>query len=109
MLHSLEVIQRLPDCFFGPSLRRQRDVSLDSGTRRNEFSFEFEEGFGDLFLDFVAHAGKAQEDAIEGAAHGGVDVEDGAGDTAAFQLVEELARPAEEEEDKDYIAQTVFD
>lgn len=60
-----------------------------------------------MFLDFVAHTRKAEEDAIKGAAHGNVAVEDGSGDAAAFELVEELARPAEEEEYENYIAQAV--
>jgi len=54
-------------------------------------------------LHFRAYAGEAEEHAIEGSSHGGVDIDNGAGDAAAFELVEQLTGPAEEKEDEYYI------
>jgi hypothetical protein len=97
MLHIRQLIQLFTHRLFAPSFARQAGNALDAGTARNKFALEFEKRFGDLCLHFVAHAGKAQEDAIEIAADVDVEVADGAEDAAAFQLVEGDARPAEEE------------
>lgn len=59
-------------------------------------------------LYFVAHTGQSEEDAVEVAANADVGIADGAEDAATFELVEGDACPAEEEEDKDDVAQTVY-
>ena len=59
-------------------------------------------------LYFVAHTGQSEEDAVEVAADADVGIADGAEDAATFELVEGDACPADEEEDKDDFAQTVY-
>jgi hypothetical protein len=59
-------------------------------------------------LYFVAHTGQSEEDAVEVAADADVGIADGAEDAATFELVEGDACPAEEEEDEDDVAQTVY-
>jgi len=57
-------------------------------------------------LHLSAYSRQAKKYAIEGAADGGIDIEDRSGYTAALKPIEEFTRPAEDEKDKDYIAQT---
>ena len=59
-------------------------------------------------LYFVAHTGQSEEDAVEVAADADVGIADGAEDAATFELVEGDACPAEDEEDEDDVAQTVY-
>lgn len=108
MLHILQLIQRLAHILPAPSLRRKRSRALYPGARRHEFALKLENGLGDLRLHFCAHAGETQKDAIKDAAGGGVEVRGGADEAAAFELVEEFAGPAEEEEYEDNVAKTVF-
>ena len=56
---------------------------------------------------FGAHTGKVQEYAIEIAADFDIELADGSEDAAPFELIEQLARPAKEEEDKDNVSNTV--
>jgi hypothetical protein len=59
-------------------------------------------------LDFCSHAGEAQEDAIQIAAHGDVEVRQRAEDAAAFELVEENTGPAEEKQDEHNVTQSAI-
>lgn len=58
-------------------------------------------------LHFRAHAGEAEKYAIEGPARVGVYIDNGSGDAAAFELIEEFTSPSQKEEDEDYITETV--
>lgn len=57
-------------------------------------------------MHFCAHAREAEEYAIEDSARVRIPIDDGSGDAAALELVEDLARPAQKEEDEDYITET---
>lgn len=88
MLHLGQLLQFAPHFFFAPSFARQARNPHHSRARRHEPTLKLEYRFRDLGLDLCADAGESQEDAVEGATHVGINIDDGAGDAAAFELVE---------------------
>ena len=104
MLHLRQLIQLVAHLLLAPSFGREGSGALHAGTRLDKLLLKLEDCLSDLSLYLRADTGEAQEDAEEGAAGVGVDVNGGADRAAAFQLVEELARPAQEEKDEDDIA-----
>lgn len=95
VLHLRQLIELAPHLLFGPSLGGQRRYARHAGTRRYQFALELEDGLGDLGLHFGAHAGRPEEKAVQSALDIGVDVDGGADQAAALELIEELAGPAE--------------
>ena len=65
------------------------------------------EGIVDLGANFCAHAGQAKEVTVENAAGVSEELEEGAEETAAFQLPQGAAGPSEEEEKEDDVADSV--
>jgi hypothetical protein len=79
-------------------------MSFNSGPTRNELLLKFENGFGDLNLDFVSYYWKSEKRSIKESADGVVGIEDGAEDAATFELVEAFARPSKEEKEEDNVS-----
>lgn len=106
VLHLRQLIELAPYLLFGPSLGGQRRYARHAGTRRYKLTLELEDGLGDLGLHFCAHAGRPEEKAVQCALDIGVDVDGGADQAAAFELIEELAGPAEHKKDENDVPQT---
>lgn len=107
VLHVGQFAELLAHILLAPSAARQAGDALDARAAGHELALKLEHCFGDLHLHFRPHARQAQEDAIEVAAHVDVEFADGAEEAASLELVEELARPSQEEEDEDDVAQHV--
>jgi hypothetical protein len=105
MLHLRQLFQLVAHHILAPSLSRERSRALHTRARRDQLLLKLEDGLGDLSLHLCTDTRETQEDAEEGAADVGVYVCRGADRAAALQLVEELARPAQQEEDEDDIAE----
>jgi hypothetical protein len=105
VLHVGELGQLLPHRLLAPTLTRQRRDALDARAALDQLALELEQRLGNLRLHFCADSRQSQEDAIQVAADMAIEVCGGAEETAAFELVEGDARPAEHEEDEDNVAQ----
>lgn len=105
--HVAQLLELLAHAVFAPALLRQAHMTVDAGPAGDQLLLKLDNGLGDLSLDFGAHSGQAQEVAVQDTAGGEVEVDGGADDATALELVEGLAGPAEDEEDEDQVADSV--
>ena len=107
MLHVRQIGQLAAHLLLAPSFTWQGRNALNTRSTRHKLALELEQSLGDLRLDLGTHAGEPQEDAVEVAADGDIEVTDRAEDAAALELIEGDARPSKEEQEEYNVAQSV--
>jgi hypothetical protein len=105
MIHGGEAFEFGAEDIFGEALLGEDEVAgLVEG---HEFTGQLIEGLLDLRLNAAAHARGTQEETVEDAADVVVEVEGGADDAAALEFPEGPAGPAQDEEEKDDVAEPI--